>query len=180
MATDYSMRLAGTARVFVCALSIVIGLPFTLVAQAAIPKPRLDTAAAVRAARATYQDVQRALAAHRLSRRDTTVTCEEGEPGTALVFHRDSSGVVRHFEWSGGSEDHAVHSQYFYDAAGRQRFAFVTLGAVNGTEYEERVYFGDDGEVVRRLKRLVRGQGFPIAPEEGIRDPLAWVGTICQ
>jgi hypothetical protein len=124
--------------------------------------------------------VQQALAAHRLSSRDSTVTCEEDEPGTALVFHRDSSGVVRLFEWRGGSEDHAVHNQYFYDSVGRQRFAFVTLGAVNGTEYEERVYFGDHGEVVRRLKRLVKGPGFPIAPERGVSDPLAWVRTICQ
>jgi hypothetical protein len=63
---------------------------------------------------------------------------------------------------------------------GRQRFAFVTLGAVNGTKYEERVYFGDHGEVVRRLKRLVKGPGFPVQDEQGIRDPLMWIQTICK
>ena len=157
-----------------------MGAPPTLAAQRAVPGAPGDTAAAIRAARATYQEVERAIAEHRLSRRDTTVTCDEEEPGMAVVFHRDSSGVVRRFEWSGGSEDHAVRNQYFYDASGKQRFAFVTLGAVNGTEYEERVYFGDQGEVVRRLKKVVKGPGFPIPGEQGIPDPRAWLLTACQ
>jgi hypothetical protein len=54
------------------------------------------------------------------------------------------------------------------------------LGAVNGTEYEERVYFGDHGEVVRRLKRLVKRPGFPVQDEQGILDPLMWIQTICK
>jgi hypothetical protein len=174
------MRLARNTRVFICALGIMVALPTRLAAQAAVPRARIDTAVAIRVARATYQEVQRALGAHRLSRRDTTVTCHDEEPGLALMFHRDIIGVVRHFEWRGGSEDHAVRNQYLYDAAGRQRFAFVTLGAVSGTEYEERVYFGDHGEVVRRLKRLVKGPGFPVQDEQGIRDPLMWIQTICK
>jgi hypothetical protein len=118
MATHHSMRLARNTRVFICAIGIMVALPTGLAAQAAVPRAGIDTAAAIRVARATYQEVQRALGAHRLSRRDTTVTCHDEEPGLALMFHRDIIGVVRHFEWRGGSEDHAVRNQYFYDAAG--------------------------------------------------------------
>ena len=174
------MRRARSTRAIVCALTLLMGAPTTLAAQGAVPRVRVDTAAALRAARATYQEVQRAIAERRLIRRDSAVTCADEGADMTLVIHRDSSGAVRHFEWSGGSEDHAVRNQYFYDASGRQRFAFVTLGAVNGTEYEERVYFGPRGEVVRRLKRLVKGPGFPVSDEQGIPDPRAWVLTACQ
>jgi hypothetical protein len=97
----------------------------------------------------------------------------------ALVFARDASGRLRYFEWQGGSDDHAERHQYFYDAAGRQRFAFLTFGAVNGTEYEERVYFADNGSVERRRKRLVKGPGYAIEPETGMPDPHTWVRHVC-
>lgn len=140
----------------------------------------IDTAGAIREARATFQEAGRAVAARRWIRTDTTVRCGDEEAGDDITMDRDSAGTIRRLRWSGGTADHAETHSYFYDAMGRLRFAYVTLGAVNGTQSEERVYFTGAGDVVRRVRRLVRGPGYPSDPVVGVRDPEAWLRGFCH
>ena len=140
----------------------------------------VDTAEAIRVARATFQEAERAVAARRWVRRDTTVKCDDEDLGDDVSVVRDSTGTIRRLQSSGGTEDHAETHRYYYDAAGRLRFAFFTLGAVNGTQREERVYYAGDGGVVRSLVRLVRGPGYAAQAETGIPDPAAWLRGMCQ
>ena len=95
------------------------------------------------------------MAGHRWARTDTTVKCDDEDIGDHVTVDRDSTGTIRRLRWSGGTEDHAETHSYYYDAVGRLRFAFLTLGAVNGTQREERVYYAGTGEVVRRLLHFV-------------------------
>jgi hypothetical protein len=139
-----------------------------------------STATAVQAARLAYRESEVAIARGTWSERDTSVACEAELPPFEVRIHRDSAGVIRRLEWSGGSEDHAETHRYFYNPQGQLRFAFFTLGAVNGTHYEERVYFSSGGQAIRRLARLVNGPGYAHRPESGMRNPTEWRRTLCQ
>ena len=140
---------------------------------------RADSAA-VLAARSTFQWVEAALKAGGLARRDTTVECENMPSEATITLYRDSAGVVRQLKWEGGSEDQHVTTTYYYDGSRRLRFAFREQAAVNGTLFEERVYYNDGGNVARRLRKLVRGPGWGSKPVEPAHDPVDWVRRFCE
>lgn len=163
----------------ILAIALVASVPGNVYAQAR-SRPSGDKAAlAIQTARATYRESELAVARGSWSQRDTSVTCDEHDFPFDVRIHRDSTGMIRRLQWSGGTDDHAESHRYFYDARGKLRFAFFTLGAVNGTQYEERVYFGTSGEVVRRLPRLVKGPGYALRGETGMADPEHWRRTLC-
>jgi YD repeat-containing protein len=164
-------------------MSLILGLALTVPAYVhgqTRSSSSTEAALVMRAARATYRDSEQAVARGTWFRHDTTVVCEKERPPFDVRIHRDSAGAIRRLEWSGGSDDHAETHRYYYDAQGELRFAFFTLGAVNGTQYEERVYFGRAGKVVRRLSRFVRGPGYALHHEAGILDPTRWHRALCQ
>lgn len=141
---------------------------------------RSGTEAEVAAVRAVYEEVVQAAAAHRLARRDTTITCDEEDLGTDVTVMTDASGGVRLLSWKGGSDDHGETHRFYYDAAGRLRFLFVSRGAVNGTEQEERVYYAPDRRVVRHLVTLTHGPGYAFARGTPVWRPVEWVRTLCS
>ena len=140
-----------------------------------------DTSAIV-AARATWRAVEDGIRSGALARRDTTLECEEnGPPGDqTFTTYRDSTGVVRLLRFQGGSDHFAMDERQYYDARGKLRFAFLEMGADNGTHYEERVYWNEGGEIVRRLEKLLAGPGRGTALIEAIRDPAAYIATFCE
>jgi hypothetical protein len=108
-------------------IAFVIALT-TLAAGGAVAQQRApDTAAvnaAVRAAKATYAEVENALKASRLIEADTEVVCDSlDDYGSRFAFLRDSAGVIRLFDWKGGTDDSGLQLRYYYDAGGRLRFA---------------------------------------------------------
>jgi len=173
------MTLNGRPR----SMSLILGLALTVPAYVhgqTRSSSSTEAALVMQAARATYRESEQAVARGTWFRRDTTVVCEKERPPFDIRIHRDSAGAIRRLEWSGGSDDHAETHRYYYDAQGELRFAFFTLGAVNGTQYEERVYFGRAGKVIRRLSRVVRGPGYALHHEAGILDPTRWHRALCQ
>lgn len=72
----------------------------------------------------------------------------------------DEKGVVRRYETHGGSEDHALKFQQYYDETGRLRFAFIEGGAVNDTHIEDRIYFDEAGKRLWEDYKL-KGPGYP-------------------
>lgn len=179
MATSHWLRQTIPRLVRVALVLIVAVVPLRLAAQQRSGREITDTAAAVEMARATFREAESARVQGDWSRTENTVHCDEDDLGREVSIDRDTTGLIRRLEWSGGTEDHAEKHRYFYDASGKLRFAFFTLGAVNGTQQEERVYYGSHGEVVRRLKRVVSGPGYPSTGEEGVPDALKWLGEIC-
>lgn len=155
---------------------------------AAVPQPapaqssratEAGTELEIRAVRVVYQQVMREIAANRLVRRDSTVHCGNDDPGLEATYRTDAAGHIRQLEWSGGSDDHAETHRFYYDAAGRLRFIFVTRGAVNGTQEEERVYYAAGGRILRRAKSQVHGPGYFFTPATPIWHPAAWLGRPC-
>jgi YD repeat-containing protein len=164
-------------------ISLILGLALTMPAYVhgqARSNSSSEAALVMQAARAVYRESEQAVARGTWSQRDTNVVCEEERPPFEVRIHRDLAGAIRRLEWSGGSDDHAETHRYYYDAHGELRFAFFTLGAVNGTQYEERVYYGRAGKVIRRISRLAHGPGYALRHEEGMRDPTRWRSALCQ
>ena len=86
--------------------------------------------------------------------------CGEGYH-TLLRKAVDEKGVVRRYETHGGTEDHALKFQQYYDASGRLRFAFIEGGAVNETLIENRIYFDETGKRLWEEHKLLKGPGYP-------------------
>ena len=137
----------------------------SLLASGAMAAEQADTATA----RAVYQQVQALQKAKALKQQSLQIDADgqQAECGCApyglqssCTLARDRAGVVRLFTREGGGEDSAIQEAYYYDDAGRLRFAYVHLGAVNGTEEERRLYFSPQGQRVRELRRRLRGPGY--------------------
>ena len=93
----------------------------------------------------------------------------------AISTRRD--GLVRKYQYEGGSDDSAIKVSHYYDDRGTLRFVLASGGAVNGTKVEYRVYFDEAGKRFWHDYRLVAGPGYtfpPVWPDEWlIREPRA-------
>jgi len=161
-------------------------LPFVLVIIATSlhgqrqPGRRAGLSAQIAASRATIREVDQLVAKGRLVRRDTTFTCPH-EPGEEQVsFNTDSLSRVRLFRLEGGSDDTAEQWSFYYDGRGALRGARAHRGAVNGTEQLEEVFYDTAGVTLQRIRKLLKGPGFPWDSLETIRDPRAWLRGACS
>lgn len=93
------------------------------------------------------------------------------------VINTIPDGLVRKYQYEGGSDDSAIKVSHYYDDRGTLRFVFARAGAMNDTVVEYRIYFDEAGERFWHDHRLVAGPGytFPLIwPEEWlIRKPRA-------
>ncbi len=136
--------------------------------------------AAILAARSAFQWVEAALKKGELARSDTTVECENMPLPVTVSLYRDVGRVVRLLREDGGTDHQATTTSYYYDEVARLRFAFFEQNTDNGTRFEERVYYGDDGSVVRRLRKLVRGPGWSSHPVQPAPDPIEYLHRFCE
>src|SRR6185436_6235857 len=88
----------------------------------------------------------------------------------------DSGNIVRRYDREGGSEDSSLTLRHYYDPQGRLRFVFITGGAVNGAQLEQRIYFDENGERIWEEHKYTKGPEytFPeIWPDEQLQksDP---------
>ena len=73
----------------------------------------------------------------------------------------DANGVVRRYEMQGGSEDHLLTFQHYYDESGRISFVYIIGGAYNGTHILHRIYFDKNGKRIFEAHKDVTGPGYP-------------------
>ncbi|MDX6383549.1 MAG: hypothetical protein QOK48_1122 [Blastocatellia bacterium] len=83
----------------------------------------------------------------------------------------DAKGRVRMYEKQGGSDDSSLTTKHFYDEAGRLRFVFITGGATNGSQLEQRIYFDEAGQRIWEEHKYVKGPGYTF-PEVWPDDQL--------
>ena len=114
----------------------------------------------IKAIRAIVQSVKTGMARKTLTTKKRTFEyCEPGED-TVRMIATDSSGRARFYQNEGGSEDSALKLEQYYDEAGRLRFVFITGGAVNGSEFEHRIYFDETGKRIWEEQTLKKGPGY--------------------
>jgi len=166
-----------------CCLAVPTAARAQRAAVTVPPAARADSDAAVLAARRTYQAVERGITDGTVVARDTTIACvPDPEAGDATEFtvYRDRAGLIRRLTRREGTDHWGRTTSYYYDSAGALRFAFARMGAVNGTDEEERVYYADGGRVVRRRVRQRSGPGYPLPPTEAVASPAVWLRRFCQ
>lgn len=122
------------------------------------------------AVRDIYREVERGIAGSQFRGEKRSV--EGCNPfGDDRTIFSDANGTVRKYVWEAGSSDSALVIRQYYDSAGRMRFVFVSAGAVNGSELEHRIYFGENGTRLRETRELKAGPGwtFPLfSDKEGL------------
>ena len=112
--------------------------------------------------------------------RTDTATCYGGAESVTAHLFSDSAGRVRKYRIEGGSGDSAGEATYYYDTGGVLRFTFTRLGAVNGTEREDRYYFDSAGALLYRYSRLLHGPGYPGGFDSMVVNPLADFRALCR
>jgi len=163
-------------RTSILLIPTLLALAPALQAQARTSESEREIAAA----RAVYQDVLRAASSGQLARRDSTIGCSPDDLEEEVTRWIDSAGRIRQLTWVAGSDDHAETHRFYYDGSGRLRFIFVSRGAVNGTQQEERVYYAADGRLLRRRRTLVEGPGYPFAEAQPVWRPDEWLRRLCS
>jgi hypothetical protein len=73
----------------------------------------------------------------------------------------DTKGVVRRYETQGGTEDHLLTFEHYYDESGRISFVYIIGGAANGTRIQHRIYFDENGKRIFESHKNVTGPGYP-------------------
>jgi YD repeat-containing protein len=135
--------------------------------------------AAVQAVRSIYQETEAGIKVNRYVRHDTTVTCDESGLDNNYSFYRDSAGVVRRLDAEVGTDDHAEVHHYYYDAAGRLRFIFVQYGAVTGAHLQERVYYDENRQELRRLRERTSARSYPFGKVDPLWQPAKVFKEFC-
>ena len=95
--------------------------------------------------------------------------CEEGW-FSRLRIARDSKGTVRWYQHYQEGEDSSWDDNYYYDDAGRLRFALMTSYAANGTREQHRAYFDENGRLIHHGRRLLKGPGYFGPPVEDLKE----------
>jgi hypothetical protein len=95
--------------------------------------------------------------------------CEEGW-FSRLRIARDSKGTVRWYQHYQEGEDSSWDDNYYYDDAGRLRFALMTYYAANGTRQQHRAYFDESGRLIYHGRRLLKGPGYFGPPVEDLKE----------
>lgn len=85
-------------------------------------------------------------------------------------LYTDNAGTPRIYSFSEGSDHWAMEIEVYYDEAGVRRFAFVEIGAVNGTSRDLRFYFSKTGDKIWENDKLLEGEGYA-----GIPDPIKFI-----
>jgi hypothetical protein len=135
----------------------------------------------IRAVRAIYLEVQVAVEKKQLRKTSATSSCfGENNYLTEIDWFTNAEGKVRKLHVAYGTSDSMGALDYYYDVKGKHRFTYYKLGAVNGTQEEIRVYFGDAGKQLHRDLKLIAGPGYPSGSDEYVPDPLKHVAKLCE
>jgi hypothetical protein len=130
--------------------------------------------------RSLYNEIEESVKKGRLSKKPVPMDCPSEESFIEATFYEDPSGIVRKYQLSGGSYDSEADASYYYDKAGKLRFVFQSLRAVNGTDMETRTYFYEKGNILYQDERLKKGPGWAGGFPESIQNPREHAASLCR
>jgi len=160
-------------------LILAAALPSHAVAQQPVTARNWRHHPSIRAIRGLAAATDAAIKDGELRAQTDSAECHGGEESVTAHLFTDSSGHVRKYVLTGGSEDSAGEVWYYYDLRGRLRFTFESLRAVDGTARETRVYFDSAGVQLYKDVRLLKGPGHPGGFDLVLTDPVADFHSLC-
>ena len=140
---------------------------------------RLAEEREIAAVRTVVREVDRDFAAKRLMSTEIVPECDDSHDGVSARLLIDRTGRTRQLRWAGTTEHHGDSRYYYYDESGKLRFALAIRAADNGSVEEERAYYTAGGRLLRRLKTLKAGPGYPFHENKPIWEPAKWLRQPC-
>ena len=119
------------------------------------------------------------LANRRLARHDSAAVCGEDAYRSDYSWFTDSSGVIRVFDYYGGSDDHADRTRSVYDAAGKLRYIRWRYGNVMGNWRITRRYFSPKGRLLLRQVEEHDATDETTFEPKPTPSPVAYLKTLC-
>ena len=157
----------------------IVLAPHPSQSQAPVTRANWQHHPAILTVRKIYQEVEAASKNGALREVTDSVSCNGGEVGIVAHLYGDSSGRVRKYAVAGGSGDSYSQAFYYYDRKGTIRFTFIQLGAVNGTNRDDRFYFDSTGSLIYKSSRLLHGPGYPGGADSVVASPRDDFAHLC-
>ena len=104
--------------------------------------------------------VNAGLKLHTFKSAERKYNCEKVPYFTLMKIARDSKGSVTWYENYTEGEDSSWDDHYYYDNANHLRFVLMSCAAANGTREEHRLYYDENGKLIWRSKKLLKGPGY--------------------
>lgn len=110
--------------------------------------------------RAVYSETEDALQGGELEQKTRIFDHAEPYFPTLKTIAFDKNAVARKYTEEAGSDDSAATTSFYYDSQKRLRFVFITGGAVNGSEFEHRIYFDAAQQRIWEIQKYLKGPGY--------------------
>ncbi len=135
---------------------------------------------AVKTIRGLYIDINAAQKNGTLKKEAKRCELYDGSVVMEGGLYRDSNSVIRKYVVDGGSGDSRARAEYYYNEKGIPRFTYRFRGAFNGTQVEERIYFGENGQHLY-TNRKEKGPGYTASGlTDSVVDPRADYADLCK
>jgi hypothetical protein len=138
---------------------LLIALPAAIGAQTPITARNWKTHPDIVAVRSIFESTEASIARKELTRSAAHVDyCDDAhQGGQDRELFVDAKGRARKYSNDEGTDDHSLSTSWYYDVLGTLRFVFISGGATNGTEIENRIYFDAKGRRLWQDYRVLKG-----------------------
>jgi hypothetical protein len=135
----------------------------------------------IKAIRAIYREIETLIDRGILKKIQAPEHCfREQSALTEAYLTTNGRGVVRKLFVAYGTEDSLGSMAYYYDPKGALRFTFQSVGAVNGTRQERRIYFDETGKELHSDDRILTGPGYNYVMERYVPQPEVYLKSLCE
>jgi hypothetical protein len=166
-----------TLCIWICCLSMLIGTT----PAASQEGSRWMNHSDIKAIRAIHREVERSIDKGILKKTQAPAHCfREQSALTEAYLATDGEGIIRKLFIAYGTEDSVGSMAYYYDPDGALRFTFQSVGAVNGTRQERRIYFDKTGKELHSDDRILAGPGYNFVMERYVPQPGAYLESLCE
>ena len=135
----------------------------------------------IKAIRTLYREIETSIENGAMSKVNAPAQCFREQSALMEAYlTTDHTGTIRKLFVAYGTEDSLGSMAYYYDADGAHRFTFQSVGAVNGTQQERRIYFDKKGEEIHSDNRILAGPGYPTDIQGYVPQPEVYLTSLCN
>lgn len=135
----------------------------------------------IKTIRAIYREIETSIETGVLKKTRASEYCfSEQSAVTEAYLIKNNQGKIRKLFIAYGTDDSLGSMAYYYDVDGTLRFTLQSVGAVNGTRQERRIYFDRTGKELHSNDRILAGPGYNYVMERYVPWPEAYLKSLCE
>lgn len=132
--------------------------------------------------RAIYDEIQRSIRLGEMKKIERIIDEESSQDclekfiyDSFRMMYTDRRGVVRRYEYTGGSDDSMLSREFYYDSQGHLRFVYIKAGAVeDNTNIQHRIYFDETGTRIWESHKILNGSGYTFPEDKWPDDEIVF------